>query len=142
MYMHDDHLYFIFFVFLSFLLCVGGGGSSFQRLVEIELPNGTKATKRYMIYRCVMKNEVHHWFISSVPPGKEYGTNQDTDFYSLPSTYDVRCSSYTDDVFPPLSGWKANGPSNDPSEGREVRVTWKIVDNDANNLDSICKSID
>ena len=107
----------------------GGGGNSFQRLVDEETPNGEVITKRYMLYRCVMKNESHHWFISLVPPGKEYGTNKDIDYYSTPSSYEQRCASFTDDVFPPMKGWKAAGSSsNEPHADEEVQVTWKIVE--------------
>ena len=105
-----------------------GGGSSFQRLVEMEMPNGEKMTKRFMVYRCVMKNDFQHWFISSVPPGIEYGTSRDVDFYSIPSSYEPRCAAFTDDVYPPHEGWKAIHPSDEPDD---VRVTWEIVEDEA-----------
>ncbi len=98
------------------------------------MPNGEKIAKRFMVYRCVMRNDSHHWFISSIPPGKEYGTNQDVDYFSIPSSYEPRYPSFTDDVFPPKKGWKATSAnasgSEDPRESGEVQVTWEIVEED------------
>ena len=125
------YVHFNLFLMIGHILYVntGGGGNSFQRLVDVETPNGEIITKKYMLYRCVMKNESYHWFISLIPPGKEYGTNKDVDYYSTLSSYEPRYPSFTDDVFPPMKGWKAVGSSsNEPHEGEEVQVKWEIVE--------------
>lgn len=100
-------------------------GSVFQKNTDV---NGVM--RKYNLYRWFMKNSVYNWFISQTPPGVEHGT-RDIDYFSAQSTYEPQ-RHYTDDIFPPPTGWK---PVEKLEQNSVLTVTWEVTDEDVSLAD-------